>query len=160
MNILEILRKLLLRPTKQKVVEFPVEISQPPSGDRVAQFNELAPPLFGPRLEELSYKLNAIENSKHRESLWSTHHYYQNKKLNLTLDIQQAPYYTDYGFSIFIFDSTDPNKRQLLCNVPHEIQDKENNFLIVMCDKIFADPEIISLLKGQHWRKINPLYLD
>lgn len=125
-----------------------------PRNDKVGNFNKMAPHLFAPRLKDLGYELRKIEDFHYCGFLWSTHHFYVNDQLNLTVDIQQAPYYTDYGFSIFLFH-TDLQDLKLLCNVPHELQDKDDKFLTGMIDKFFSDLEIISLLKGETWKTIN-----
>lgn len=127
--------------------------------DKVAHFNNIAPGIFTQRLQEYGYELAAVENYEHSDILWSTHHLYVNTSLNLTIDIQQAPYYTDYGFSIFIFNSTQ-NDPKLLCNVPHELQDTEDMFLTIISDKFFAHPDVISILKGESWKVINPIRCD
>ena len=127
--------------------------------DRVSNFNKLAPGLFGPRLKEFGYEFSKMENSEHNGFLYSTHHFYKNEILNLTIDIQQAPYYTEYGFSIFLI-STGRQESKLLCNVPHEIQDKEDNFLIGISDKFFTNADVISLLKGESWKTINHIRID
>ena len=88
-----------------------------------------------------------------------TNHIYCNSLLNLTIDIGQAPYYTDYGFSIFILKS-DKEESKLLCNVPHELQDSEDEFLISISDKFFAHPDIVSILKGDIDKVINYIQLD
>ncbi len=127
--------------------------------DKVANFNQVAPQLFGPRLKIFGYELDKIEDSEYNGFLWSTHHVYVNSKLNLTVDIQQAPYYTDYGFSVFLFDPKRQDSK-LLCNVPHEVQDREDNFLISISDKFFSQPDVICLLKGETWKAINHIRND
>jgi len=127
--------------------------------DKVSNFNKIAPLIFGPRLKQFGYELETITNSEHNGSLWSTHHIYQNKNLDLMVDIQQAPYYTDYGFSIFI-TSSKQQESLLLSNVPHELQDKEDNFLYGISDKFFTNLDMVSLLKGETWKAGNQICMD
>ena len=127
--------------------------------DKVSNFNKLAPELFGPRLKEYGYVFSKMENSEDNGFLYSTHHFYKNEILNLTVDIQQAPYYTEYGFSIFLL-SSEKEDSLLLCNVPHELQDNEDNFLISISNKFFTNPDVISMLKGESWKIINHIRID
>ena len=127
--------------------------------DKVSHFNSVAPEIFTQRLLEYGYNLTAVENYEVIDILWSTHHFYVNTSLDLTIDIQQAPYYTDYGFSIFVFNSL-LNERKLLCHVPHELQDKEDMFLAIIGDKFFAHEDVKSILKGESWKVINPIRYD
>lgn len=127
--------------------------------DKVSNFNKLAPELFGPRLKEYGYVFSKMENSEDNGFLYSTHHFYKNEILNLTVDIQQAPYYTEYGFSIFLL-SSEKEDSLLLCNVPHELQDKEDNFLIRTSNKFFTNPDVITMLKGESWKIINHIRID
>jgi len=127
--------------------------------DKVSNFNKMAPLIFGPRLKQFGYELERITNSEHNGFLWSTHHIYQNKDLDLMVDIQQAPYYTDYGLSIFL-SSSKKQDSLLLCNVPHELQDKEDTFLVGISDKFFANLDMVSLLKGETWQPVNQIYID
>lgn len=127
--------------------------------DKVAHFNSIAPGIFAQRLQEYGYELAAVENYEYSDILWSTHHIYVNNALNQTIDIQQAPYYTDYGFSIFVFNSTQTDPK-LLCNVPHELQDTGDIFLAIISDKFFAHPDVKSILKGEIRKVINPIRYD
>ena len=156
MKLIKRLYNLLFKTTDKPIDVVVSEVKVAPKHDKVAHFNKLAPQLFGDRLKELGYELKNIEESVHNGVLWSTHHYYVNDQLNLTLDMQQAPYYTDYGFSIFLFH-TGVQDHKLICHVPHELQDSEDKFLIIMRDKFFSDSEILSLLRGEVWQPINHL---
>jgi hypothetical protein len=127
--------------------------------DKVGNFNILAPQLFSTELNAIGYELRNIKDYENGGFLSSTHHIYVNEKLNLILDIQQAPYYTDYGFSIFL-TSSERKEQKLLCNVPHELQESNDKFLVIMRDSFFSDPDIISLLKGEIWKTINPLRIN
>src|SRR5687767_11772554 len=110
--------------------------------DKVAKFNRLAPPLFEPRLKEYGYELDNIESIDHNGFLSATHHYYRNKTLDLTVDVQQAPYYTDYGFSIFLFNRQQGDYK-LLCNVPHELHDDDDKYLVAIFEKFFDNHDVI-----------------
>jgi hypothetical protein len=127
--------------------------------DKVAKFNRHAPHLFDQRLKEYGYELTKIESSEHNGFLWATHHYYENKTLGLTVDVQQAPYYTDYGFSIFLFDKQQAHPK-LLCNVPHELHDDDDKYLVTICEKFFSNHDVISLLKGETLNHTNHVRLN
>jgi hypothetical protein len=159
MNFFQRLVRLLSRSSDTSIDKMVKENKPPVTIDKVANFNKVAPQLFITRLKEYGYELTNIENFEHSGFLWSTHHYYQNKALQLTIDIQQAPYYTDYGFSIFLLKS-EQQYPKLLCHVPHELQDKEDLFLASICELFFSNPEIISLLKGNTSNVIHPIRLQ
>lgn len=159
MKLFKQLADLLFGSTDKPVDKSAVQDMAEERVDKVANFNKIAPQLFGPQLKELGYELQDIKNSEHNGFFWSTHHIYENRNLNLTVDIQQAPYYTDYGFSIFLFHRERQDSK-LLCNVPHELQDREDKFVKGMRDRFFSHPDVISLLKGETWKTINHLRND
>ncbi|HUC79729.1 MAG TPA: hypothetical protein VMR70_02390 [Flavisolibacter sp.] len=156
MNFLQRLRNLLFKPTSKPVekVSAVEKIKVEEKIDKVSNFDMVVPQLFSPRLKEFGYDFDNIEHFEYGGLLWSSHHFYANKKLELIVKIEQAPYYTDYGFSIFLI-STARNDIKLLCNVPHELQEKEDRFLVHICDRFFADRGVISILKGESWGAIN-----
>lgn len=159
MNLFQGIIASLYKALMKQKIRYAGKASPREKIDRVDNFNRAAPSLFTPKLMEYGYDFIRIENSEHNAALFSTHHIYTNKSLNLTLDIQQAPYYSDYGFSIFLRNSL-LNETQLLCNVPQELQDKEDRFLISICDKFFSRPDLIALLKGENWNTIKPVRIE
>jgi hypothetical protein len=123
------------------------------TSNKIDNFNEKAEILFRPLLEKYGYilkekKINEINGQK-----WSTHHIYINNKAKLKIEIKQEPYYTDYGFSFFIH-KLGTDKYNILYNVPHEKQDKEDKFLEKACDDLFASPEIIDIISGKSWKEL------
>jgi len=108
---------------------------------------------------EFGYELNKVDNSLNEDFLWSTRHFYENKKLQQIVEVRQEPHYVDYGFSVFLWKS-DLQDRKLLCHVPLELQDNENNFLTAIVDKLFTDTDISSLLKGEEWKDVSVLRIN
>ena len=96
--------------------------------DKIDNFNENAEPLFRPKLEKYGYDLDRIIVYYIKGQKWSTHHVYINNSADLKIIIKQEPYYSDYGFSFFIY-KLGTDECNILYNVPHEKQDKEDNFL-------------------------------
>jgi hypothetical protein len=124
--------------------------------NKIDNFNEKAEMLFRPLLEKYGYilvekKINEINGQK-----WSTHHIYINRKAGLKIVIKQEPYYTDYGFSFFIH-KLGTDKYNILYNVPHEKQDKEDEFLKKACDDLFSRTDLIDLISGKSWKELKSI---
>ncbi len=121
--------------------------------NKIDNFNQKGEALFRPLLEKYGYmfgekKINEINGQK-----WSTHHIYINEKARLKVVIKQEPYYTDYGFSFFIH-KLGTDKYNILYNVPHEKQDKEDKFLDKVWDDLFSNPELADMISGKSWREL------
>jgi hypothetical protein len=127
--------------------------------DKVGNLNKISPDILDSRLMEFGYELNKVDNSLNEDFLWSTRHFYENKKLQQIVEVRQEPHYVDYGFSVFLWKS-DLQDRKLLCHVPLELQDNENNFLTAIVDKLFTDTDISSLLKGEEWKDVSVLRIN
>lgn len=65
----------------------------------------------------------------------------------------QEPYYTDYGFSFFIY-KLGTVEYNILCNVPHEKQDIEDHFLNKAYDELFSTSETVDLISGKIWKEL------
>jgi hypothetical protein len=123
------------------------------SADKIDNFNEKATAIFRPILEKHGYLLEEIKINYINGHKWSTHHIYINKQTNLKIIIKQEPYYSDYGFSFFIFDLRS-GQANILYNVPHEKQDSEDNFLLPACEALFSTQETIDLICGTSWKQL------
>ena len=126
--------------------------------NKIDNFNEKGEALFRPILEKYGYNLNEKKINELDGKQWSSKHIYVNNKAGLKIVIQQEPYYTDYGFSFFIY-KLGTDEYNILCNVPHEKQDREDNFLDKVCDDIFSNSELIDIISGKVWKKLNRIPL-
>jgi hypothetical protein len=121
--------------------------------NKIENFNEKAEILFRPLLEQYGYSLEEKKINEINGQKWSTHQIYINNKAKLKIVIKQEPYYADYGFSFFIY-KLGTDKYNILYNVPHEKQDKEDKFLNKACDDLFGSPELIDLISGKSWKEL------
>lgn len=121
--------------------------------NKIDNFNEKAEKLFRPLLEKYGYALERIQVNEFGGQKWSTHHTYLNQKAKLKIVIKQEPYYTDYGFSFFLF-KLGTDQYNILYNVPHEKQDPEDVFLDKACDDIFSNQDAVELIRGNTWREL------
>jgi hypothetical protein len=82
---------------------------------------------------------------------------YKNVIANRIIEIENSTGYTNYGYTIWIYNLSDKTK-YILYNLPWEKQDKECNFLIDS-HIIFSDSELIRMIKGENWKKpVHPFY--
>ena len=123
------------------------------SADKIDNFNEKASALFRPTLEQCGYLLEEIKINYLNGRKWSTHHLYINKQANLKVIIQQEPFYTDYGFSFFIYD-LGSGQYNILYNVPHEKQDDGDHFLAMAYKELFSTQETMDLISGISWKEL------
>jgi hypothetical protein len=77
-------------------------------------------------LENIGYKIISKEVIKYYVNI-----IYENEIICRRIEITNATNYTDYGFSIFIYNTENENKRlyNMIVNIPYEKQDKECNFM-------------------------------
>jgi hypothetical protein len=120
---------------------------------KIDNFNEKAQILFRPLLEKYGYTLEERKINEINGQKWSIHHIYINNSDRLKIVIKQEPYYTDYGFSFFIY-KLGTDKYSILYNVPHEKQDREDKFLDKVCADLFSSPEIIDIISGKSWKEL------
>ena len=121
--------------------------------NKIEQFNTKAPHLFKKLCDDLGYVLEEIKISEINEKPWSSKHIYINSEKNLKIEIKQEPYYTDYGFSIFL-RNLENNEYNILFNMPHENQDEEGKFMAVAADCIFSSLEVLDLIQGNIWKEL------
>ena len=120
---------------------------------KIGDFDVKASALFRPALEKCGYVLDEIKVNEINGHPWSTHHIYVNTPMNLKVIIKQEPYYTDYGFSFFIF-KLGTDQYNILYNVPHEKQDSEGAFLDKAYHDLFSTPEMVDLISGKVWKEL------
>jgi hypothetical protein len=123
------------------------------SADKIDNFNEKATTVFRSTLEKYGYLLEEIKVNYINGQKWSTHHIYSNKQANLKIIIKQEPFYTDYGFSFFIYD-LGMEQYNILYNVPHERQDNGDNFLYMAYEELFSNKETSDQIGGISWKKL------
>ena len=121
--------------------------------NRIDHFNNIAKKLFKILVDEYGYILDEIKINDLNGMKWSTHHIYINSLKNLKIEIKQEPYYTDYGFSFFIY-KMGTDEYNILCNIAHEKQDKEGNFLLKAYKDLFSTEETLEIISGKHWKKL------
>ncbi len=124
--------------------------------NKIDNFNEKAEILFRPLLEKYGYTLEEKKINEINGQKWSIHHIYINTKSKLKIVIKQEPYYTDYGFSFFIH-KLGTDKFNVLYNVPHEKQDKDDKFLIKACDDLFSRTDLVDLINGKSWKELKSI---
>jgi hypothetical protein len=117
-------------------------------------FIQKADHLFQQTLENYGYERQQVKVNDIRGIAWSVHLIYINAVTQLKISIKQEPYYSDYGFSIFI-EKIGTNEYNILYNVPHERQDKEDNFLKVAYEDLFSTPPTVDLISGKWWEELH-----
>ena len=122
--------------------------------DKIDNFNVKAELLFRPFLGKFGYVLEEKKVNEINGKKWSTHHIYISSSANRRIVIKQEPYYTDYGFSFFIYKLGTDNFN-ILYNVPHEKQDKDDNYLSKACDDLVSRIDLIELISGKLWKVLN-----
>jgi hypothetical protein len=127
--------------------------------DKIDIFKEKATNLFQNLITDYGYTLEEVSVFEYSGMKWSTTLVYINTQNNLKIEIEQAPYYTDYGFSFFIY-KIGTEEYNLLYNVPHETQDTQDNFLLKAHKDLFSRDETVELISGKKWQKLShmPLY--
>ncbi len=126
------------------------------AANKIDNFNEVSPLLFVPLLKKFGFELKETRTFYHNNQKWAAHHNYINKSAKLKIVIMQEPYYTDYGFSFYLYN-TSKSEYNILYNVPHEDQDQGDLFLQKACDNIFSNKESIDMISGKSWKQSNIL---
>lgn len=124
--------------------------------DKITSFNEKTIELVSPLLEQLGYKLKEIKISEHRNMNWSTRLFFTNTEKGLEIQIREEPYYTDYGFSFWIYNIKN-GLDNILYNIPHEKQGNDLTFYEQAINTLFSTPETLKLIKGEDWYEFNGL---
>ena len=127
--------------------------------DKIESFNEKGELIFRPFLEKFGYSIDQVIINYLNGRKWSVHHIYLNRALRLKIVLRQEPYYTDYGFSIFIH-KLGTEEYNILFNMPHENQDHEDRFLSTICEQLLANTETIELITGKIWQELKRIPLQ
>jgi len=125
--------------------------------NKIDLFHEIALPLFKVLTDKYGYELSNINTSyNHGEKISIKHMYSGAVSLHhdrLKISIEQAPYYTDYGLTFFIYNLT-RKEYDILYNIPGEKQDIEGKFIKIFYNEIFSDQEIIDIISAKKWKGI------
>lgn len=126
------------------------------SESKLESFDREAKELFKILINDYQYELDSVKITNN-----SVYHNYINKTTNLKIEISNSPFYTDYGFSIFIYNLKEKEEFNLLYNLPHEKQDKQNNiFLPDAVQELFLSKEAIDLISGNKWWKLERVLIQ
>lgn len=120
---------------------------------KIDTFKELAPIVFQCLVDDYGYSLTETKVNMQQERDWSVHLTYINLEKNLKIIVKQEPYYTDYGFSFFIYNMIDGDYN-ILYTVTPEKQDVKNDFLIKSCSDLFSTKETLDLISGISWTQL------
>ena|SRR5688572_7885255 len=121
--------------------------------DKLENFKKVAPGLFKDLVDKYGYTLDEIKTNQLNNRDWSVHIIYSNPDKNLKIIIKQEPYYTDYGFSFFIY-KLGTEEHNILCNVEHHKQDAEDKFLLEAYNNLFMTKETLDLISGEEWKEL------
>jgi len=122
---------------------------------KLDNFDREAKLIFQFLVDKYGYKLFSVNKNTN-----SVYHYYLNEIENLKIEISNAPYYTDYGFSIFIYNQNNGDYF-LIYNIPGEIQNSINNdFLINVYETISMSKDFINVISDKSkWNRFPALHL-
>jgi hypothetical protein len=127
--------------------------------NRIEYFRTHARSLFSILESEFEYTFEEEKIFRHADIDWSIELLYFNKPKNLKIVIEQAPYYTDYGFT-FSVQNISSNENVMIYNIAHERQDSESKFLTNACELIFLNPEVVDLISGKKWQNYNRILIQ
>jgi hypothetical protein len=127
--------------------------------NKIENFNIEGEKLFHPVLKTYGYTLKEKIVTELNGIIWAVNHIYENERNKLKIEIKQEPYYTDYGFSFFLY-KIHTTEYNILCNVPHENQDKEDKFLKIVCEEIFKNEKAIDLISGKYWKELKQILIQ
>lgn len=82
---------------------------------------------------------------------------YINETIHRKIEISNQTDYTDYGFSIFLFN-TQNHESNIVVNVPFEKQDKECEFLRRSSEFVFTNLQ--ELIAGSKWEKYTQISMQ
>ena len=119
--------------------------------NRIEFFKTHARSFFSALEKEYHYSFEQEKVYRYTDIEWSIKLLYINEVKSLRIEIEQAPYYTDYGFT-FTIQNLINKEDVVILNIAHEIQDSENNFLDNASELIFSNKKAIDLISGKIWR--------
>jgi hypothetical protein len=121
--------------------------------NKLETFNAIAPELFRPLTDAYAYQFVEKKTGYYANTEWSAKLIYLNEKKGLRVEITQAPFYTDYGFSFFIFKVA-TEESNILYHVEHHLQDDEGDYLRKAVEDLFESPLTLTLISGQAWANL------
>ncbi|MFN8411721.1 MAG: hypothetical protein U0Z26_04985 [Anaerolineales bacterium] len=112
-------------------------------------FLEKVQQIFSKYLEGYGYSITSTKNEKmHCKIIYSTD--------SRRVEIINQYNYTDYGFSIFIYN-TKTNRHNLLANVPFHKEDKKCVFIEETATALLRNHIVESMLSGQTWEDLEKI---
>jgi hypothetical protein len=127
--------------------------------DRIAYFKTHARNMFSILESEYGYSFLEEKTFVHAGCDWSVKLLYYNPDKNLRIEIEQAPYYTDYGFTFSILNGNN-NENVILYNIGHESQDVNSKFLETAKKTLFANQTAVAIISGKHWEKYQKILIQ
>ncbi len=121
--------------------------------DKLENFKKVAPIIFKDLVDKYGYTLDEVKTNQLNNQDWSVHLIYTNKDKGLKIIIKQEPFYTDYGFSFFIY-KLGTEEYNILCNVEHHRQDTEDKFLAKAYIDLFTTKETLDIITGNEWQEL------
>ncbi|MBN1499696.1 MAG: hypothetical protein JW982_06065 [Spirochaetes bacterium] len=104
---------------------------------------------FGELLTPLGYQLKSCEMKELFAKI-----IYENRSICRRIEIENACWPTDYGYSLFIYN-TQSDDYNILINVPWTKEDADNIFLKKSYEFIDGHEELIDMFSGKKWLKYN-----
>jgi hypothetical protein len=126
--------------------------------NRIEYFKTHARMLFSILENEYGYTFEEEKTFIHAGYDWSVKLLYYNPENNLRIEIEQAPYYTDYGFTFSIQNSN--NENVILYNISHESQDLENKFLKIAKETLFSNQIAVDVISGKKWENYQKILIQ
>ena len=127
--------------------------------DKIEYFRTHARSLFSLLESEYHYVFEQEKIFRHADTDWSVKLLYFHEANHLRIELEQAPYYTDYGFT-FSIRNTVNNEEVIVYNIGHENQDAKSQFLTKAARKIFSHQQAIDLISGKKWENHNKIMLQ
>lgn len=124
--------------------------------DKLENFKRLATGIFKDLVDKYGYTFDEMKTNQLDNKDWSVHLIYSNQDKNLKIIIKQEPYYTDYGFSFFIF-KLGTEEYNILCHVEHHKQDAEGKFLLKAYTDLFTTRETLDIIAGNGWKELKSI---
>jgi len=122
--------------------------------NKIVQFRSIAPDLFDNLRSDHGYNLIETKVNQRNDGMdWSIQLIYVNDDKQLKIVIKQEPYYTDYGFSFFIY-KIGTDEYNILYNVAHERQDDKGEFLFKAHQDLFLNKETLNIISGKKWTEL------
>lgn len=86
-------------------------------------------------------------------------HIYENALINRKIEVSNATYSVDYGFSVLIYHTAN-NEYNIVYNLPHEKQDRDGDFVLKASQELFDTEEVVQLISGASWQTFEKIYFQ